>query len=182
MAAAVRGVYALEPDFVPGDEIAPHGSRILAVFDTARGSGPGSVWAMEVPGLLVDGSPAPGGVPTERAALLQWVEPGGELRSEHLAGLGISEALLDDLRLSTPQQAEPRRPSRWLLVGSGAAVLVGAGALWGAHDVEQRYWASHDPSREASLYRLNRGLAVGGYGLLGVGGMGAVGALVLWEF
>ncbi len=182
MAAAVRGVYALDPGFEPGVEIAPSGSRIRAVFDTARAAEPGPVTAIALPGLWVDGAQAPGGLPSERAALVQWTTADGAVRGWYLDGLGVPEALITELRLATPVAPPPRHRSRWLAAAGAGAAVLGGGALVGAYRLEARFWDSYDPDEAQRLYRANRTLALTGTGLLAVGGAGVTGALVLWEF
>jgi hypothetical protein len=182
MASAVRGVYALDPAFEPSPEIAPQGSRIRAVFDTAQGGEPGLLLAVEAPPLLVDGLPSLDGLPQERAALVQWHDRRGALHSVYLDGLGIPATLVEQLRLDAPSAPVPRHRSRTLAVVGGAALLGGTAALWGAHGLERRFWASHDPDEAQALYRANRALALTGYGLAGVGGCAGVGAVILWEF
>jgi hypothetical protein len=182
MAAAVRAIYTLEPGYEPGAEFAPQGSRIRAVFDTARGGEPGSYLAVEAPPLWVDGGTDAPGLPQDRAALVQWRDRRGVLRSHYLDGLGVPEALVDQLSLDAPKAEAPRHRSRTLSLVAGAALLGGGAALWGAHGLEQRYWASFDPGEAQGLYRANRALALGGYGLATVGGAAGAGALILWEF
>lgn len=182
MAAAVRAVYALEPGYEPGAEIAPQGSRIRAVFDTAREGEPGLLLAVEAPPLWVDGGLGVSALPQERAALVQWHDRGGTLHSHYLDGLGVPASLVEQLGLDAPRPAPERHRSRTLALVGGAALLGSAGSLWGAHGLEQRYWASYDPIEARGLYRANRALALGGYGLAALGSVAGAGALVLWEF
>ncbi len=182
MAAAVRGVYALEPDFEPGVEVAPEGSRIRAVFDTARAGEPGPSQAVVGPELRVDGRPVDAGMPLERAALVQWTTRDGTVRSWYLDGLGLPSELVDELALAAPSAPHPRHRSRGLVAAGGVALVAGTGALWGAHAARQAYWDSYTLEEEQRYYRLNRSLSVSGYGLLSLGSLGAVGAVVLWEF
>jgi len=182
MAAAARGVYAVDPSFQPGPDIAPEGSRVRAVFTTARQAGPGGQLALEGVILTVDGLDSSGVLPAERAALVQWRDHGGGARSHYLDGLGVPEVLVAELRLLAPDAPRTRHRSRWLLVGGGAAAVAGSASVWGAHRVELAYHASYDPAQEPRLYAANQVLGYNGWALLGGAGVAATGALWLWEF
>ncbi len=182
MAAAARAVFAVSPSFQPGPEIAPDGSRIRAVFETAALAEPGASQVFEGVALTLDGEPGQAELPTERAVLVQWSSPDGELRTWYLDGLGVPEALADQLRLLETPAPSVQHRSRWLLVGSGAAGLLGASSLWGAHRVKRAYLDGYEPTAEPRMYAANQALGYAGWALVGGAGLGSLGALWLWEF
>jgi hypothetical protein len=180
LAAAARAVVVLDPSFQPPPEIAPEGSRLRAMFATARTGGAGGLIEVAGPALWVDGQPGGPSLPEARAALVQWHAPDAALQSYYLDGLGLPDDLLERLALAAPPAPRGDRRARWLLV-AGAAATGGAASLWGAHRIEAAYWQSYDPAEEQSLYAANRVLGIGGWVLLAGAGAATGGALALGE-
>ncbi|MFH1465287.1 MAG: hypothetical protein ABIO70_12950 [Pseudomonadota bacterium] len=181
LAAAARAVVALDPSFEPPPEIAPQGSRLRAVFATAREGGGGGSVEVDGPALWVDGTLGDPRLPEARAALVQWQAPDAGLQSWYLDGLGLPPELLERLALAAPPVPRARHRSRWLLVAGGVAATGGVAALLGARQLEGAYWQSYDPAAERRLYMANRALGIGGYVLLAGAGAATAGALVLGE-
>lgn len=70
VAFAFRGAQAVDPHFLPGDDIAPEGSALMVLFLQTKNQGVG----MSTPArgkLVVDGFPGVKALPMERAVLLQ---------------------------------------------------------------------------------------------------------------
>jgi hypothetical protein len=70
VAFAFRGALAVDPHFLPGDDIAPEGSALMVLFNRVREQGAG----ISTPSrgkLVVDGFPGVKALPMERAVVLQ---------------------------------------------------------------------------------------------------------------
>jgi hypothetical protein len=70
VAFAFRGALAVDPHFLPGDDIAPEGSALMVLFARVKEQGAG----ISTPSrgkLVVDGFPGVKALPMERAVLLQ---------------------------------------------------------------------------------------------------------------
>jgi hypothetical protein len=94
VAFALRGALAIDPAFIPGDDIAPAGSRLMAIFTQVREQGPG-ISAPANGKLILDGFEGLRALPMQRAALLQRREE-GELKTWYSEPDGPPSGLVDE--------------------------------------------------------------------------------------
>jgi len=79
---ALRAVLAIDPGYAVSTDLVPEGNEFRGLLAQARrlGSGPPSVLLRPREGeFFVDGLPAAGERPSDRAALVQWVAPTGRV-------------------------------------------------------------------------------------------------------
>ncbi len=95
VAFALRGAFAVDPTFIPGDDIAPAGSRLMVLYTRVRDEGTG-LSAPASDKLRLDGFDGIQAVPMERAALVQREGEDG-LETFYLTPDGVPTALLGDV-------------------------------------------------------------------------------------
>ncbi len=109
--AAFRGLLSIDHDFQPSDDLAAPGSMLRAAFDSAAVADstdgedlPGGVW-------FLDGRSGARLVPFRQTALIQLVEPGGDIRSWYSLGDQDSIQAITEPQASaqggTPEEPQP---------------------------------------------------------------------------
>lgn len=89
MRAAFKAVLAVSPNYSPPESLAAIGSDLRKAWEEARKTGPGAIRPLGMGGSwYVDGRAGATEIPTERKALVQLVEPNGELLSWYLEAKG----------------------------------------------------------------------------------------------
>ncbi|MFH1468201.1 MAG: hypothetical protein ABIO70_27690 [Pseudomonadota bacterium] len=137
VAFAFRGALAIDPHFLPGDDIAPEGSALMVLFLRVKDQGPG----MSTPSagkLVVDGFPGVRALPMERAVVLQ---------REGIDGVQTWYAVPE----GPPAELAPQVPFGWyreqsILVANKAEIPV---------LVELRRLAGKGLSNEKTAQRMN---------------------------
>lgn len=183
--AALRGMRHASPEAQLPPEIAPPGHPLAQRFDLAQGLG--ATVALPPGQWRVDGHPDVTTVVTDRAAILQQVDPRGALRTWYWWGGELPKDLapVSALPLDPPgafdTKSSPRAQQLVIAAGGAAALgLVGLGVA-----ARTDHLATSDP---ASLQQYRRLLVVNRTALVLSPALGAaalslgVGAALTWQW
>lgn len=181
--AALRALLSVQPDYQPSIIVAPQGGGLLAAFEQARKAGKGKAESFQGLTLMVDGQRG-ASLPLERAALVQWNQPAGQLESRY----AWQGELADELRVvaqAVQPEGKTRRVdhlSRRLVVASAFTGLVAGLSARQANYAHSAFQNTDSWEDAQQYYTQNRAFAVGS-GVATAGALGlAVGAVVVWEW
>ena len=202
---AFRSVLALDPNYEPPISLASPGSPAREYFSAARQPGGGDPVDLGQGAWFVDGKVGAGTLPMDRSALVQLVGPPAGLQSWYVAGdvprslekvlppmIVVQKAPPPELaslsrRIPAPDgeptPAKKDSHTSWALAGAGlGCAALSATGIYLAYGQQERFFEPIPDDEAEQAYQLNRIFGFGGYGVGGLGGALALGALIVWDW
>ena len=160
-----RASVVLDPSFALSEDIAPAGSRIGALFESARMLGAGRTQAVNAEDLVVDGQPGRTDIPLERASVVQrsgtWGTESWYLRGEVPQALLLNTSSAQDKVTGSKKPSSGLSPKLLLLAGiSGIGTGLTARI---ALSTKEAYFLTENDTLAERYYRQNQAAGISSY-------------------